>query len=114
LAEEPEGFRHIISGRASQHARLGFRALNAARSFSHTVLLTIAQDCFFEILDPLLNGPQAVLNGFGKNTCSTINVSVTGFGTHHSLHFNTLTKVVLKPVKGCWEHDERNWVTLVS
>jgi uncharacterized SAM-dependent methyltransferase len=79
LAHEPEGFRHIISGWASQHTRLGFRALNAARSFGHGVLLTIAQDYLFEILDPFLNGPQGVLNGFGKNTCSTINVSVTGF-----------------------------------
>jgi hypothetical protein len=79
LAEEPESFRHIIAGWASQHTGLRFGALDTARSFGHGVLLTIAQDCLFEILDPFFNGTQAVLNGFGKNACSTINVSVTGF-----------------------------------
>jgi hypothetical protein len=58
---------------------LRFGALDTARSFGHGVLLTISQDRLLEILDPFLNGPQAVLNGFGKNTRSTINVSVTGF-----------------------------------
>jgi hypothetical protein len=114
LAEEPESFRYIVTGRASQHTGLRFGALDTARSFGHGVLLTIAHDYFFEILNPFLNGTQGVLNSFAKNACSTINVSVTGFGTHNSLRLDTLTRVVLKPVKGCWEHEERNWVTLVS
>jgi hypothetical protein len=87
LADEPKSFRYIVAGWAPEHTCLRFGTLNTARSFGHDIFLKIALDCLLEVQDPFFNGPYGVLNGFGKNACSTINVSVTGFGTHNPLLF---------------------------
>jgi hypothetical protein len=87
--------------------------LNTTLSFGDAVLFTIAQDCLFEVVNPFFNGPQGVFYSLRKNARSTINVSVTGFGTHYFLRCDTLIRVFFKPIYGYLEQEETNRGTLV-